>query len=229
MPSQFTLQLDTLGPGGVAVSIDGGATHTPDTEVAVTVTTTDATTTGYQVKLWGDIQGVPNEATAAWQTLAPGLPVTLTTGDGVKTVNARLRDDVWNESGTASDTITLDTTSPVVTLTAGPDPAGSAAPPFAVRVSRVAGKRLVTWSWQSSENFDHYEVRAVTNTNAAHTEGTLLVNNSGGGSNLSGDGAFAANTPITTVLDARDIPDPDGIYFIKVFVRDLAGNWSIIQ
>lgn len=218
MPANFVLTLDTTGPQGVAVSIEGGTGVTGDANADVSVTTTDPSTTGYQVKLWGDIDGVPDEATAVWQTLTDPVAVTLTASDGVKTVYARLRDDVWNESSVASDTITLDATAPVVTITAGPD---------VTKVSRVAGKRLASFTWTASEDIDHYEVRVVPAAGSDHTAGVALTDTSGGSDNLSGDGLIAASTPTTTVIDGRDLPDPDGDKRVKVFVRDVNGLWSI--
>lgn len=218
MPASFILTLDTTGPQDVAVEINAGDAATGDPAVDVAVTTSDADTAGYQVKLWGDVDGVPDEATAVWQMLTPSIAVTLTSGDATKTVYARLRDDVWNESAVANGTIALDETAPTVTITAGPD---------VTKVSRVATKRQSAFTWTASEDIDHYEVRVVPDANSDHTAGVLLADASGGSDNLSGDGLIAATTPTTTVIDGRDLPDPDGDKTIKVFVRDVNGLWSI--
>src|SRR3954447_22912657 len=133
MPGTFQLTLDTTGPGGLTLVLDAGnPAWSTDFVADAIIGTSDPDTTGYQVKLWGDIVGVPDEATAVWQNYAPSIPVTLTAGDGAKTVYMRMRDDVWNASAsTANDTITVDTTAPTVTIIAGPD---------ATRISKVAGK-----------------------------------------------------------------------------------------
>ena len=45
--------------------------------------------------------------------------ITLKTGDGSKTVKAKVKDDVGNVSAEATVTVTLDTTIPIVTISAG--------------------------------------------------------------------------------------------------------------
>lgn len=218
MPASFILTLDTTAPQGVAVEINGGDPSANDRDVLVAVTTTDPDTTGYMVKVWGDVQDAPDEASAPWQMLTAELDVQLTLGDGVKTVNARLRDDVWNVSASASDTITLDTTSPVVTISAGPD---------VTKVSRVLGHRQATFQFTASEDFDRFEVRFVPSAASEHTAGTLLTNTSGGSTPGAEDGLVTAGTPTTIIVDGRDVPDPDGDHRVKVFVRDVNGNWSV--
>lgn len=218
MPSNFLLTLDTLGPQGVAATLDGGAAYTNTPSVTLTTTTSDPDITGYQMKIWGDIEGGPiPEASAVWTTYASASAITLSSGDALKTVNVRLRDDVWNESGIASAAITLDTTAPTVSITSGPD---------RTRVSRIVDRRQSTFTWSADENIDRYEVRVVPAATSLHTEGTLLTNTSGGSSNLSADGAIAGGSAMTTVIDGRDLPDPDGDKRVKVFVRDTSGKWS---
>jgi hypothetical protein len=128
MTATFNLTLDTTGPGGVAASINSGATYAVDVNVLLAITTTDTDTTGYQVKIWGDVDTAFNaniqatEGASSWITLATPHAVKLSSGDGAKNLTVRLRDDVWNESATASDSITLDTTAPTINVTAGPTP-----------------------------------------------------------------------------------------------------------
>lgn len=217
MPASFVLTLDTTAPQGVAAAINGGDPATNNRNVLVAVTTTDPDTSGYMVKVWGDVQDTPDEASAGWQMLTPTLAVQLTTGDGVKTVNARLRDDVWNVSGVATDTITLDTIAPTVTISAGPDVS---------KVSRVLGHRQATFQFTADQDFDRFEVRFVPFAASTHDEGTVLTNTSGGSTPGAEDGLVTAGTPTTIIIDGRDVPDPDGDHRVKVFVRDVNGNWS---
>ena len=56
-------------------------------------------------------------AGASWQTFATTTPVTLSPGDGIKMLYAKVRDLSGRTSGTLSTSVTLDTTAPV------PDPA----------------------------------------------------------------------------------------------------------
>lgn len=216
MPAYFNLILDTTPPQDVAVEIEGGAAVINDVNVSVAVTTSDADTTGYQVKLWGDIEGVETEEDAVWQMLTPSIAVTLTAVDSLKIVRARLRDDVWNESAAAADTTELDTAGPFIAVITGPD---------ADKVSRIDGKRVSAFTWIASEPFEHYEVRVVPANDSAHTAGVLV--GTVGSINVQDDGLFEPDTPIDTTIDGRDLPDPDGNKIVKVFARDVNGFWSV--
>ena len=83
------------------------------------ISVTDAATTGYQMKIWGT-KAAAKEADASWETFAAEKAITLPDGDGLKTIYVKVRDDVGNESTAASDSITLNTSIPAVTIT-GPD------------------------------------------------------------------------------------------------------------
>ncbi|CZT57901.1 hypothetical protein [Solibaculum mannosilyticum] len=119
MASYFNLTLDTLAPAGLTVTLNDGAEYTTSASVTLKLKLTDSTTTGYQMKIWG-IDGVDDEGSASWETYAAQKSITLVSGDGLKTVHVKVRDDVGNESAESSDTITLDTAIPAVTVT-GPD------------------------------------------------------------------------------------------------------------
>lgn len=219
MPAHFQLTLDTTGPQGVTASIDSNAGSTTESIVDLLVGTTDAVTVGYQVKVWGDVDGAPDEASAVWQAYpgpATPLAITLAGADGVKTIHVRLRDDVWNESASVADSIVLNQTGVTVNIIAGPD---------VNRVSRIATKRQATFTWAADGPFVHYEVRVVPDTNSDHNAGVPV--GVVGSVNVAADGAFTANTPITTVVDGRDLPDPDSVKVVKVFARDADGNWSV--
>src|SRR3954471_7094034 len=109
MAANFTLTLDTTGPAGVAGSINAGATYTTSRDVTLGPTTTDSDTTGYQIKIWGNVDTAfdaniqATEGASTWITLTASMAVRLSTGDGSKTLTWRLRDDVNNESSTATD------------------------------------------------------------------------------------------------------------------------------
>jgi hypothetical protein len=117
---------DTTPPGGTAISIAAGAAKTATRDVNVVTTTTDADKTGYEIKHWGDVDGAydanvqPLEAGSAWvpYATATNRTIRLSTGDGVKTIRTKIRDQVANASAEINDTITLDQTAPQgVTLT----------------------------------------------------------------------------------------------------------------
>lgn len=227
MAAYFQLELDTTGPGGVAVSINAGAAFTSDDDVSVAITTTDPSTTGYQVKIWGDVDDAfaPGsyralEANAPWITLASPHAVRLAAGDGTKTINVRVRDDVLNVSAPASDTILLDTTVPVVDVISGPD---------RTVVSKQAGANVATFQWQSDADFDAYEVRVVPASGSPQSAGAVIPTTNGS-TNMSG-GAGTASTPITSSINGADLElasAGDGDKIIKIFVRDpVTGEWSI--
>lgn len=232
MPANFLLTLDTTGPGGVTLVINDGLTNTAAREVLVDVATTDADTTGYQVKVWGDVDPAgraeiqSTEAESAWIMLTPDVAVLLAEGDGAKTLYARLRDDVWNESNVASSAVTLDQGGPIVTIT-GPD---------VDRISKVDGKRLAMFAFSVDSDVEEYEVRVVPAADSPHTVGTLI--GTANGSHVPGvaqptlsGGPVAADEVVTPcVIDGRDLEAAspgDGDKIVKVFARDAAGNWSI--
>lgn len=227
MPGTFQLTLDTTGPQGVALVLDAGnPAYSTDNVVDAIATTTDPDTTGYQVKLWGDVDPAANaniqttEAGSAWINLTATVAVTLSAGDGAKTINARLRDDVFNTSGIATDTITLDTTAPVITLISGPTP---------TKISEQATKDTSTVQWKADSDLQAYAVMVVPSTSSLHAAGAQIPN-AAGSTNVSG-GAVAANTTITTTIRGTDLKAAsagDATKNVKVFGQDVAGNWSVL-
>src|SRR5690554_3881310 len=104
MAAYFNLILDTIGPANPGIVINNGDGYTANTLVNLGISTSDSPTTGYQMKIWGDISGGPaTEGAASWETFNASKQVTLTSGDGLKTISVRLRDDVHNQSSIASD------------------------------------------------------------------------------------------------------------------------------
>lgn len=219
MASFFNLILDTLAPSGLSLLINDGATYTTTTAVTLAISVTDTDTTGYQMKIWG-IDGAASEADASWQTFAPTKSVTLPAGDGLKTIHIKVRDDVGNESAAASDSITLNTAVPVVSIT-GPDRS---------RVSKMAGFDSVAFSFTSDVLFIEYKVCVVPATNSLQNAG-VVIPTTGGSSNTSGaDGNYAANTQIDVTIKGADLEaasSGDGTKIIKVFVKNEAGTWSV--
>jgi hypothetical protein len=225
MSAFFDLVLDTQGPAGVAGSINAGATYATSRDVSLGPTTTDPDTTGYQIKIWGNVDTAfdadiqATEGASAWKTLSASMAVRLSTGDGSKTLTWRLRDDVWNESSTATDSITLDTTVPVVTVDSGPTPG---------KISKVATKNSSDTTWHADTDIQAYKVKVVPSNSSLHTAGTQIPTTAGS-ANVSG-GAVSAATTVTTTIKGTDLETAagaDGTWHVKVFVQDLAGNWSV--
>lgn len=228
MANNFNLILDTTAPGGAALTLNGGAGVTSLVDITARLATTDTPTTGYQIKIWGDVDLAFNasiqatEGASAWIT--PGAfpadtAVKLLAGDGVKNIHAKIRDDVWNETAQLDAAITLDTAVPIISIVSGPD---------ATKISTVAGKRTVNFGWQSDSAYSAYEVEVVANAGSARGTGTV-IGNANGSTNVSG-GAGPATTTVNTSIDGRDIAAAaagDGTKVVKVFVQDSnTGNWS---
>lgn len=214
MASYFSLTLDTLAPTISAFTINGGATVTTSASVTLNITSADAAA----MKIWG-INGVASEAAATWETFASSKSVTLTGGDGSKTVYIKVRDSVYNESSTSSATITLSTAIPTITIT-GPDVSV---------ISEQSGKNIATFSFQSSMALKAWKVKLVPANNSAHDAGTQM-GSTGGSTNMTGT-TKAANTSVECKIYGSDLSTAasgvDGTYIIKVFGQASANDlWS---
>ena len=201
MASYFNLTLDTTAPSGLTLQINDGALYATSTAVKLTIGVSDEQTTGYQMKIWG-IDGVAEEASASWETFATSKSVNLTSGDGLKTVHIKVRDDVGNESAEVTDDITLNTTVPVVTVT-GPDKS---------KISKIAGFNQSVINFTSDVKFDEYKVCVVP------------ANSSGN------EGNYPATTNIQVTINGTDLESAstgDGVKIVKVFVKTAAGIWSV--
>ena len=214
MASYFNLTLDTLAPTISAFTINSGASVTTSQTVTLSITSADAAS----MKIWG-INGVASEAAASWETFASSKQVTLTSGDGSKTVYVKVRDSVYNESASTSATITLSTAIPTITIT-GPD---------VNIISEQEGKNVATFSFTSSMALKAWKVKLVPANNSSQDAGTQ-IGTTGGSTNMTGT-TLAANTSKECKIYGADLSTAaggtDGTYIIKVFgqasVNDL---WS---
>ena len=220
MASFFNLTLDTLAPSGITLSINSGAEYTTTTSVNLAIGCSDDQTTGYQMKVWGDITDAANEADATWQTYTGSKSVVLTTGDGLKTVHIKVRDDVGNESVEVTDTINLNTAVPVVTIT-GPDKS---------KISKVATFDTCTFSFVSDTDFEEYKVCVVPNSNSQQAAGTVIPDTNGSKNTSGSAGSYKASTPVSVTIKGADLEaasEGDGVKVVKVFVKNIAGTWSV--
>ncbi|MFC1712932.1 FlgD immunoglobulin-like domain containing protein [Candidatus Poribacteria bacterium] len=96
------LEVDNDPPRNGAVSIDQGQ-MTNSTSVGLSIFATDV----LEMYVEGDIVG-----RSEWIAYADTLSITLTEGDGTKTVTLRFRDDMGNEAAEVSDQVVLDTVPP---------------------------------------------------------------------------------------------------------------------
>jgi hypothetical protein len=226
MANYFNLILDTTAPSSPTISIDGGATFATQQIVNCTISTGDGDTTGYQMLIWGDVDTSYNaniqsvEGSSSWISFSTTQQLKLSSGDGVKTIYVRIRDDVYNSSGQASDTIQLNTAIPTVNCTAVD----------VTKISKVAGKNVASFSFTSDIAFDEYKVKVVSATNATENLGTVIPTTNGS-TNMSATGSFAANSAIVCTINGADLElasSGDGTKIIKVFVKDSStGSWSV--
>lgn len=228
MASSTLITLDLTAPPA-AVVIDAGAGVTSDRDVDLAITSADADKA--QMKIYGDVDDAfaPTEyrtleANAPWISFAAAKVVRVSAGDGVKTVRIKVRDDVNNASGEATDTITLDTTIPVITISVALAP---------TKVSKQATKDTATLTFTSDIALDQWEVRVVPNANDPHTAGAIIPE--AGGSDTQG-AALAAATPQVVTIKGVDLESAGASgagsggtqHRVKVFGRAAANQqWSV--
>lgn len=218
MASYFNLTLDTLAPQGLTIKLNNGSQYTTNKTVQLAVNVTDESADGYQMKVWG-IDGIAKESDAVWETLANVKDITLPTGDGLKTVYVKVRDDVYNETAVTSTSITLDTSVPAVTII-GPDVS---------RISKTSPKDVATFSFTSDVAFTEYKIKVVPSKSSLHDAGTL-IGTANGSTNMSATGTFKASTAISCKIYGKDLElasSGDGEKIIKVFVKNTVGTWSV--
>ena len=220
MASYFNLTLDTTAPSGVTLTINNGALYASSTAVTLGITLADEDTTGYQMKIWG-VAGALEEAQAEWENFAASKAVTLDGEDGLKTVYVKVRDDVDNESAAVSDTITLNTTVPVVTVT-GPDRS---------KISKVEGFGQAVINFTADVPFEEYKVCVVPAVSAQQDAGTPIPTSARSVNTSGTAGGYPASTNIQVTITGADLASAspgDGSKIVKVFVRNVAGIWSVV-
>ena len=105
--------VDTTAPTGSL----SGATYTKTTAYTVTVTSSDAKqgvdeVSGVaQMKVWENGTTEPS-----WETIAASKSLTLTSTDGQKTINLKLKDNAGNESSVFTHTVYLDQSEPAPSI-----------------------------------------------------------------------------------------------------------------
>ena len=219
MASYFNLTLDTRAPSGLTLSINDGALYATSTSVTLTIGLTDSPTTGYQMKVWG-IDGVSDEVSASWETFAINKSVNLTTGDGLKTVHIKVRDEGGNESTEVTDTITLNTAVPVVAIT-GPDKS---------KISKISGFNQSVFNFTSDVECEEYKVCVVPANNSTQDAGGISGTTNGSQNTSGSDGSYPASENIQVTITGADLEvasSGDGVKIVKVFVTNAAGTWSV--
>lgn len=220
-----TITLDTQPPANPVISLASGATYTGTQSVVATLSTPSADVE--EMKLWGDVDLLDNlsvqdtEGNSSWVAYATTYALVLDSGDGLKTVFAKFRDDLGNETATFSDSIQLDTDIPVVEIVSGLT---------TDRVSKVSPHDVASLSWQCTHAFTDYMVRVVPAVTANRQMGSL-IGTANGSANTSGTGVFPADTPIVTTINAADLEAAspgDGPKIIKIFcLSSSTSEWSV--
>ena len=115
-----SITLDAAAPSG-SISINSGASYTNSTNVTLTLSATDSVgVTGYYVS---DSSATPSSSASGWTSVTSttsysgSVSYTISSGDGGKTIYVWYKDSTGNVSSAASDSITLDTTTPSVSIT----------------------------------------------------------------------------------------------------------------
>ena len=219
MASFFNLFLDTTAPAGVTLSLNDDARYTTSASITAKIGCSDESTEGYQLKVWGGVTGAATEADAAWVNFAATKMIDLSTGDGKKTVNLKVRDTVGNESAVVTKEIILDTAVPVVTVT-GPDKS---------RISKVENFNVAAISFTCDVDFVEYKIKVVPTTASLQDAG-VVIGTANGSTNMSGTGEFPDADAINCTINGADLEAAsagDGEKVIKVFVRNAAGTWSV--
>lgn len=228
MATNFELTLDTTGPQAPSVEIEGGAAYSGDNTVDLTtIGTSDGDTTGYQMKVYGDVSDSADQAryrategNAPWVAFSSSmLGVVLSAGDGAKTVRVKIRDDVLNSSAEATDSITVDSSVPVPNITVAPD---------RTKISKIVTRDTSTFTFQVNEAAQAWEVRVVPAAGSPRGSGTL-IGTANGSTGVSG-GALAGSTPQVVAIVGGDLEAAsagDGAKVVKVFAQDAStGTWS---
>lgn len=221
--SSFTLTLDTTAPADVSISINAGDSTTNSQSVTATIATSDTPTTGYTMKIWGDVDESDNaniqiaEGDSSWITYSTSQAVLLSSGDGTKTLNVKVRDDVWNVSSGAADSITLDTTVPVITISVAASP---------TKISKIATKDTSTFQFQSDTAITAWKVKVVSASGSIHSSGTQIPTTAGSTDVTGAALAATTNQTVTIVGGDLETAGAEGDNVVKVFGQDAAGNWS---
>ncbi len=237
MSSYFNLTLDTTGPSGVTVKINGDDNKTTSTSAVLTVSCNEVDTSNCSMKIWGDINDymgnpVSTEEDAVWQNYAETVNVVLTDcteGESeTKTVYVKVRDDVWNESVTASDTISLYVIVPAVTAVSNVS-----------RISKIGTKSWGVFTFMVDRPCEDVKVMVVNSVNASVNDPSnseIMMNSDGTDIPIGRDimaksnGLLDAGTEYGGIISGKYLEmasEGDGVKLIKLFAKGQTGAWSV--
>lgn len=226
MANSIQITLDTTQPASVAITLNGAAVYTSSAIVTAALSTADSDTTNYQMLLWGDVDNTYNaniqtlEANSTWISFSSTQSVKLSATDGLKTVSVKIRDDVFNASSASSDSISVDTALPTLTVSS----------PDVSKISKIAGRNTASFSFSSDVNFTQYKIKVVPNTSSLESAGTQIAETNGS-VHMGATGTFPSGVNIDCQINGTDLENSssgDGNKVIKVFVLDANNSlWSV--
>jgi hypothetical protein len=233
MANNFKLVLDTTAPLGPQLTINGGLPVANERTVPVQFTTADTEPiVGYQVKIWGDVDPTDNpdiqltEGESGWinwtgEEANTFLGAMLSEGDGIKVLHGRIRDDVWNETTELTAEVELNTSIPIITITAGPTRS---------KISEVEGRDQTSFTFKANETLRGWVVEVMASEGDAHGTGHLIEEVEGSENTDEQTTELAGETNQTVMIDGSDLENAvgaDGEYIIKVFGQGKASTlWS---
>ncbi len=218
-PVYESVVLDSTPPSGT-VAVAGGGAFTSSASVALDVNATDpaaGTEAGVGMEDGGTML-LSNRADflgAEWQAYAASVGAwALGAGDGAKTVYAKFRDALGNESAAAATaSIALDTAAPTGTLNGGQT--------VAVNGDVVT----VTLALSDGSGSGVEDVRLYDSDVA---EGGTWTASSGNSGTQTG-GGFAVWTPAASSFTLELASGADGSRALKFYVRDKLGNQGSVE
>ena len=122
-PASFTWNIDLTSPvGSLVINNNNALTNSKTTTLTISATDNIDDSTGLQMEVSND----SSFTGASYEAYNTSKSWTMTDGDGTKTVYIRFKDSVGNVSSSYSDTIILDTASPITTANPATGTYGSA-------------------------------------------------------------------------------------------------------
>jgi hypothetical protein len=112
--NNFGIDLDTTAPSSPTFIINNGSGSSSDQLVTAHFAHADyPVRAGYQIKIWGSVDTSydpdikATEAASQWVAFSPTRMVKLSQPNGNKNLQAKIRDDVWNETAALNVVVTL--------------------------------------------------------------------------------------------------------------------------
>src|SRR3989339_883130 len=236
-----TITLDTTAPAG-SVSINSGAAYTNGTIVTVTLTAADGAGSG----MGAGAQMQFSNDNSNWSTAEnyTGTKVlTVSGGDGVKTVYVKYKDAIGNWSGNITDTIILDGNAPTgtVSINFGAQYANSSTVTLTLNAVDAgsgmgAGAQMQfsndNSTWSSAENYAATKVWTLTSGNGVNTVYAKFKDVSGYWSNAATDTITLDTTGPTNcsiVINNEDVYTSNTSVLLTLSAADTDSGVSEMQ